>query len=54
MIGVLYKGRQHVSMKGVGREEENIDKEQVGMNWEQVDIDKEHMHKEQVGLCEGS
>ena len=60
MMGVLYKGKQHVGTKCMGKEQANIDneqvgidkeqvdmdREQVGMNWEQVDMDREHMHEE--------
>ena len=47
-MGVLYKGRQHVNMMGMGRKQVKIEKEQVGVHKEQVDIDKE-----QVGIGEG-
>ena len=56
-MDVLYKGGQHVGMMGMGREQANIDKEQVGvhkeedMNREQVGMDKEEdMNWEQVWI----
>ena len=32
IIGMMYKGRQHVSIMGMGKEQANIDKEQMGMH----------------------
>ena len=49
MMDMLYNGRQHVGMMGMGSEQANIDKELEGM--EQVGMDKEKdMNREQVGM----